>query len=80
MDWNLAEQIKDKASVPGRIFDRLGQLEKIRKTDKVFTCQADAWTIDTFDPGVLCIGRYFEGEKILGIFNFSEYDKNALIN
>ncbi|MDE6640622.1 MAG: alpha-amylase family protein [Acetatifactor sp.] len=80
MDWKLAERINDKTSVQGRIFDRLGQLEKIRKSEKVFICRADTWTIDTFDPGVLCIGRYFEGEKILGIFNFSEHDRTAWIN
>lgn len=66
--------------MPARIFSRLDQLEKIRKSEKVFTCQADTWTIDTFDASVLCIGRYYEGEKIMGIFNFSEYDKTAWIN
>ena len=80
MDWKLAELIRDKTSVPARIFSRLDQLEKIRKSEKVFTCQADTWTIDTFDASVLCIGRYYEGEKIIGIFNFSEYDKTAWIN
>lgn len=79
-DWELADHIKDKGSVAGRIFDCLGQLEKIRKSEKVFVCQADTWTIDTYDPSVLCIGRYYEGEKMLGIFNFSEYDKTAWIN
>ena len=29
---------------------------------------------------MLCIGRYFEGEKLIGLFNFSEYDKTAWIN
>ena len=28
----------------------------------------------------MCIGRYYEGEKILGLFNYSEYDKTACIN
>lgn len=79
-NWDLAEQINDKTSVSGQIFDRLGQLEKIRKSEKVFVCEADTWTIDTSDSSVLCIGRYYEGEKILGIFNFSEYDKTAWIN
>ena len=41
---------------------------------------ADTWTIDTWDPAVLCIGRYYEGEKLIGLFNFSEYDKTAWIN
>ncbi len=79
-DWKLADQIKDKGSVASQIFDCLGQLEKIRKSEKVFVCQADTWTIDTYDPSVLCIGRYYEGEKMLGIFNFSEYNKTAWIN
>ncbi len=77
--WKLAEQIRNKTSVPGRIFTGLGQLERIRKSEKVFVCQADTWTLDTFDSGVLCIGRGYEGEKILGIFNFSEYNKTARI-
>ena len=28
----------------------------------------------------MSIGRYFEGEKLIGLFNFSEYDKTAWIN
>ena len=36
--------------------------------------------IETYDPGVLCIGRYYDGEKILGIFNFTENDRTAWIN
>ena len=41
---------------------------------------ADTWTVDTWDNSILCIGRYYEGEKIYGLFNFSEYDKTAWIN
>ena len=80
MNWKLAENIEDKTSVEGKIFQSLATLENIRKTEKVFVCQADTGTIDTYDASVLCIGRYYEGEKIIGIFNFSEYDKTAWIN
>lgn len=80
MNWKLAEKIKDKSSVEGRIFQGLDQLEKIRRSEKVFSCEANVWTVETFDSSMLCIGRYYEGEKILGIFNFSEYDKTAWIN
>ncbi|MFG6382833.1 MAG: amylosucrase [Lachnospiraceae bacterium] len=79
-NWNLVKQIDDKVSVSSQIFNRLDQLEKIRKSEKVFICKADTWLIDTFDSSVLCIARYYEGEKILGIFNFSEYNKTAWIN
>lgn len=80
MNWQLAGNIVDKTSMEGRIFQSLDTLEKIRKREKVFVCQADTWTIDTYDASVLCIGRYYQGEKIIGIFNFSEYDKTAWIN
>jgi len=80
MNWERAARADDPSSVEGRIFGRLDQLEKIRKSEKAFVCQADTWTIDTWDAGILCIGRYYEGEKIIGIFNFSEYDKTAWIN
>ncbi len=78
--WHLTEQVDDETGVAGRIFNQLRRLENIRKSEKAFVCQADTWTVDTFDSSLLCIGRYYEGEKILGIFNFSEYDKTAWIN
>lgn len=80
MNWELAGNISDPDTVEGKLFHRLGQLEQIRKTEKVFVSNADTWTIETWDPSVLCIGRYFEGEKLIGLFNFSEFDKTAWIN
>ena len=80
MNWKLAENITDQTTVEGQIFTRLSKLEQIRKQECVFVSNADTWTIETWDSSVLCIGRYFEGEKIIGLFNFSEYDKTAWIN
>ena len=80
MRWELAENIKDSQTVEGKVFNRLNQLEKIRKSEKVFMSNADTWTVETWDQSILCIGRYYKGEKIYGIFNFSEFDKTAWIN
>ncbi len=80
MRWDLAAQADDPDTVEGKMFGRLKQLEDIRKREKAFVSYADVWTIETWDPSVLCIGRHWEGEKILGIFNFSEFDKTAWIN
>lgn len=80
MNWKLAENINDADTVEGKIFQGLKQLEEIRKSEKVFVSDADTWTIETWDSSVLCIGRYYKGEKILGLFNFSEFDKTAWIN
>lgn len=80
MRWDLAENITDPETVEGKMFQRLNQLEEIRKSEKVFVTNANVWTVETWEQGVLCIGRYFEGEKLFGLFNFSEYDKIAWIN
>ena len=79
-DWNLAEKAGDKTSVQGRIFQGLARLEQIRRSEKVFVCRADTWTLDAHDTGVLCIGRAYEGEKLIGIFNFSQSDRTAWIS
>lgn len=80
MNWKLAENIADQTTVEGQIFARLRKLEQIRRQEQVFVSNADTWTIETWDSSVLCIGRYFEGEKMIGLFNFSEFDKTAWIN
>ncbi len=79
MNWKLAENRTDAASVEGKMFQGLDKLEQIRRTEKVFVTQADTWTIETWDDSLLCIGRYFEGEKLIGLFNFSGVDKTAWI-
>ena len=38
---------------------------------------ADVWTLDTGDDGLLAIGRYLEGQKIIGVLNFTEWDKTV---
>lgn len=80
MRWELAENRKDSKTVEGKIFSRLKQLEKIRKNEKAFMSNADTWTVETWDKSILCIGRYYQGEKIYGIFNFSEFDRTAWIH
>lgn len=78
--WENAEKINDLTTVEGRVFQALDKLETIRKTEKVFVSNADTWTIETYEKELLCIGRYFEGDKLIGIFNFSEHDKTAWIH
>ena len=80
MNWELVKNIEIPESVQGRIFGGRRQLEQIREKEKAFMTNADMWTIETWEKEVLCIGRCFEGEKIIGLFNFSEHDKTAWIN
>ncbi|EOS22763.1 hypothetical protein C806_03376 [Lachnospiraceae bacterium 3-1] len=80
MNWELVEDIDDTDTVAGKMFQGLKKLEEIRKSEKAFVSNADTWTVDTWDESILCIGRYYEGDKIFGLFNFSEFDKTAWIN
>jgi amylosucrase len=80
LNWELIKTIRDPETVAGRLFSGLDQLEHIRRREKAFMSTADTWTVETWDRSVLCIGRQYEGDKILGLFNFSEFDKTAWIN
>ena len=80
MHWELEERIDDESTVESKIFQRLSNLEQLRKKEKVFVSNANMWTVETHDTSVLCIGRYYDGEKMYGLFNFSEYAKTAFIS
>src|SRR5699024_8147928 len=65
MRWDLAAKIDDPDSVEAKIFNGLSKLEKKRKEEKAFMSNADMWTIETYDPAILCIGRYYDGDKMI---------------
>ena len=78
--WENAEKRKVEGTVEERIFDGIKKLSGLRKKIAAFSSLADTWTIDTGDDAVLAIGRYMDGEKVIGIFNFSEAEHTAWIN
>ena len=75
--WENERKKKNVKTVEGRIFKRLSELEKLRREHDAFLANADVWTVNTADDSVLCVGRYQDGEKIYGVFNFSENEKTA---
>ena len=78
--WELVDQIKEEGSVSERIFRGLERLEKIRAEEKVFVSNAVFYTLETYEQSVICVVREYEGERLIGLFNFSEFDKIAWIN
>ena len=73
--WELAEHAHDLSTPEGQVFCGLSALGALRKTNPAFGTGADVWTLDTGDNGLLAIGRYFEGQKIIGVFNFTGQEK-----
>lgn len=79
MPWEQAKQIDDNSTVAGQIFAGLRTLEEQRKEHKAFSADADVWTWDTGSDRVLGLGRYFGGEKLLGVFNFGQEAAQILL-
>lgn len=78
--WDEAALRKDTESREGRIFNALRKLETMRSEHPVFLTAADTWIIETYNDHVLGIGRYYDGEKLVALFNFSPQDETAWVN
>ena len=39
--------------------------------------RSDVWTLDTGNNGLLAMGRYWKGQKIIGVFNFTGEEATA---
>ena len=79
MDWALADQRRDKATVPGQLFSAIRRMERLREKHPVFDDGADTWLLDTGSDAVLGMGRYCRGQKLLAVFNFSREDQTAYL-
>lgn len=59
------------------MFAAIRQLETLRGKYNVFDSEGDVWLLDTGNDHVLGIGRYYRGEQLLALFNFSDEPQNA---
>ena len=74
MLWDQVDHLDDLTTPAGQVFAGLRQLEKIRAAEKAFVSNADCWTIWGGSDHVLGLGRYYDGDVVVGMFNFSEYE------
>lgn len=79
-DWKKAAKRKDKTGTEGEIYSGIRQMIRLRNGCKAFESRADVWTMNTYDDHVLAIGRYYQGEKLIAVFNFSDEPKTAWIS
>ncbi len=80
MNWKAAELRHDTETPEGRLFAGIRQLESLRASHRVFDGAADVWIVNTGNDGVLGIGRYHQGEKLVALFNFSETEKRIWVD
>lgn len=74
-DWNAAKKRNEENTRPGRIFQGIQKLRKLRKAHACFDQNADVWVIETGSDRVLGIGRFFEKERLMAFFNFGDGDE-----
>ncbi|WP_044914494.1 alpha-amylase family protein [Butyrivibrio sp. WCE2006] len=79
-DWKSAAQRRKSGTRQKRIFDGIKKLAGLRAKHRVFDCAADVWIVETWNEHVLGIGRYYNGEKLIALFNFGDYEETAWIN
>lgn len=78
--WDKEQLRHTEGTVQNEIFQGLDKLEKIRSSHPVFEADAAAWTLDSWDDSILALAKAKGEEKLVALFNFSEYDKVAWIN
>ena len=79
MDWEKAKNRKKKSTPEGKIFSAIRRLEEVRAERCLFDAGADTWLFDTGNNHVLGFGRYYRGEKLLALFNFSGLEETAWV-
>ena len=79
LDWDAAEKRYESASPEGRVFNSLRRLETLRSEHRAFDSGADVWTLNIWDTSILGVGRYRDGEKVIGLFNFSDEPRQTTL-
>ena len=72
LNWEAAARAEEDGTIEYKLFHALRTLENLRLEHRVFDSRADTWIVSTGDDRVLGIGRYYEGEKLIALFNFGE--------
>ena len=80
LDWGKAALRNTPDTVENDIFSAIRRQEELRAGHMAFDAAADTWLLSTGNDHVLGIGRYYRGEKLLALFNFSDEEQTVLLD
>ena len=80
LDWDKAERRNDRTATEGKVFRTIKRQEELRAYYRVFDDAADTWLLETQNDHILGIGRYYQNEKLLALFNFSDEQQVAWVH
>ena len=75
--WEQAALCRDESTVPGKIFQGLRRLERIRSREAAFRADAEVSLLEPENRSVLALRRRYGEEELLAFFNFSEHPQTA---
>ena len=78
MDWSAAERRRNPKTPEGRVFGAIRRLEALRAEHEAFSTAADARLIPGCGDSLLGVERCFGSERLVALFNFSEWAQVAL--
>ena len=79
-DWAKAALRGTPNTVENDVFSAIKRQEELRASHSAFDAAADAWLLNTGSDHVLGIGRYYQGEKLLALFNFSDEEQTVQLD
>ena len=79
-NWENAARRTEAGAVEQRLWDGLGQLERLRGTEPCFGPSASITTWDTHNRHVLALLRRTETETLVCLFNFSCEGQQAVLD
>jgi amylosucrase len=77
MNWSAAESRGNRSTPEGRMFEAVRRLEALRAEHAAFSADAEARLLPAMDDSLLGIERKKDGERLVALFNFSEWPKPA---
>lgn len=72
--WQASDMRYDEGTAPGAVFQNLRRMEEIRAKYELFRADAHMHTFDTWSDHLLGIYREYNGQGMVSVFNFSEYE------
>lgn len=78
-EWGKVKNIQEKGTIEEFLFDGINRLNSLRKAHRAFLNQADVWTIDGKNDHVLIMGRYYDEEKVICLYNFSDQTQTCFV-
>ena len=79
LNWEKVSLRNREDTPEGSVFTWIRKLEGIRSAHPSFDTRADVWLLDTGSSHVLGIGRYYQGEQMLMLYNFGDEEQRVYL-